>query len=445
MVSQKKVAKAKTIDDQELIARTSKAVVTELSSYYTTQHGKNTIEQMPTYNLSQVLSMARQDSIIWGGVTTLLDKIFENGWEVVDSKTQERLPATESLLKNKGLDAWQREIGMHFVLFQNAFGELVYTPSRDRVKELHTLDPTKTKIEVDEHGEIKSFYQEVHSQPIKWEPEEVIHVRDAGIEQNAWGETSVRSIYQAVALKYHIKKFMLWLFETNQFRGIYNPKSGDTESIKRFISFMKESERDINKPVIIEGEFTYQVMRDFAELKSMNDLLYKMDEEILNYLQVPPIYAGLPDNSNRGNSDAQERAFNTRVKSVQQVLAAAMNDLLKRMGIFKSTFRYKPLSIKTEREVFENAMNLKQMGLKGEVIADYMRNHGIDLPKGDIFEPVPDMTPQQGGVVDEKFYPSRKRKATGEGNQKIGTGERGTTREDQLVSRAWVSDFLVEE
>jgi len=72
---------------------------------------------------------------------------------------------------------------------------------------------------------------------------------------------------------------------------------------------------------------------------------------------------------------------------------------------------------------------MQTMGMKPLIISDYMRKNGLDLPPGNLFEKA------KPPVTDEKFFPSRQRKGEGEPNEKIGTGERGTTREDQLVSR----------
>jgi hypothetical protein len=437
--------------DIEFVERASKALVTQIRSYYSTGTLNNkpgAFELLPDYDLKMVLKLIRADSTAWAAVNTLLDRVIERGWEVVDADTRKRLPATEVMLKNKDFDQWLREMMLHYIVFNNAFGELVYSPNGFGVRELHTLNPTDVKIRSDEHGDILEYYMDTggeNSVLVSWSPEEVLHIADPSFELNAWGEIQIKSIANAIILKQSIRKLMLWLFQTNQFRPIFNPKGASTEQITRSIVYLKESQNNINKPLIFEGEFDFKTLREFNDLEVLNKLIYKLDEEILNLLQVPPIYAGLPDNSNRSNSDAQERSFNTRVRSIQKTFESYFPELLKRMSVFKSELLFRPVTMKSEKEVLENVLIMQQLNFKPEEMVAYLRSHGFDLESHNPFkdEEVEDSNNPTTNYVDEQFMPSRQRKGVDEGNEKIGTGEEGTTREDQLVTRTF--PFFVQE
>jgi len=445
----------------ELVERATKALMSEVNSFLQSSprsKGSDVFDDRPTYPLPSVLKMFRSDSVAWGGAKTRVDKILENGWYIRDKKTGERDEKAKELLKGKRFDPWLRETATHYVLFLNSFGELVYTP-KGNVKELHTIDPTQMEIIADEHGDLQYYAQSIggvsgfgsseNKQIVTWQPEEIIHTKDVSIDLSNWAEISSRTIWEAVAIKFHVKKFLAWLFETNQFRGIYNIKAADELQIKRSISFLKESEKNIKKPVIFEGEFGYTLMRELKDLTVLNDILYKMDEEILNFIQVPPIYAGLPDNSNRSNSDAQERAFNTTIRNDQKILKESADELLKRMKLFNKEFVFEPVSVKVTKELVEVAQLMKSISVKGEVIADWMREQGINLPPGDIF----DAQLETNNLMTQDQAPSRRGKGVDQANEKIGTGEESTTREDQLVSRAeekynkklWTYDLVTQE
>lgn len=377
--------------------------------------------------------MVRADSVAWGGITTLLDRTLESGWIIRNTETGERQFKDESLLKGKGFDIWLRELLTQYFVFSNAFGEIVYSPSGN-VKELHVVDPTQMKINTDNHGEILSYEQRVfaaNTSIVLWKPEEILHIAEPSLGQNVWGEVSLRTLYQAVSMKFHIKKFLLWLFETNQFRGIYNPKGADVEAVRRFISFMKESEKQISKPVIVEGEFEYKIMREMRGFDEVKNLLYKMDEEILNLLQVPPIYAGLPDNSNRSNSDAQERAFNTRIRSIHSLFKYHLDELLRRAKLYKKEVVFSPLNAKSEKEVLEIAQIMKSISMKDDVIADYLRGKGFDLPRSSVFEELQNAN----DLLTQDQSPSRRGKGVDKTNEVIGSGEESSTRQEQ-VSRS---------
>lgn len=423
----------------ELIERATKALQEQLSGYYANQKGSehsNILEDLPNVSLEKVLKMFRADSVAWGGLMTLLDRILENGYYVKSRSTGKRLDSVESFLKNKDFDFFLREVTFHFLMFNNAFMELVKTESGN-IKEFHTIDPTQIEIHTNEHNEVSSYTQKLKDEYVEWDIEELLHVKDVAVELTQWGESSTKTLFQTVSTKSHIKKFMQWLFETNQFRGIHNIKDADELAIQLGITALKESQRNIQKEIVFQGEYDYVVGRSIKDLEILNQIIYKLDEEILNLLQVPPIYAGLPDNSNRSNSDAQERAFNTTIKAKQHILKIYMDKFLKKIGKFDAEFVFPPLSNKISRETIEVAQIMRDISVKKEHVADFLRAQGLALPKGEIFEEAPEFEEQKKQTMgNDTLSPSRRPKPEGEMNKQIGTGERGTTREDQLVGRS---------
>lgn len=438
MVSEKKG------EEYEATERASKALMDTVASYYSSQikNGNDYLVD-PDFNLDRVLELARNDSIVWGGVTTLIDRVVEGGWEVVDPDTGVRLRATEKALENKNFDLWLKELLLHYALFQNAFGELVYTPGENRVKEMYTVNPADVRIETNEHGEILRYIQDNHGVNVEWQPHEILHIADSGVRMGPWGEISIKTIWQAVLIRYHVKKLIGWLFETNQFRGIYNPKNANPDQIKRSITFLKESEKDIRKPIIFEGELEYKLMREFKDLNVLNEIMYKMDAEILNYLQVPPIFAGLPDNSNRSNSEAQERAFNTRVKSIQRLFENHINDFLQRSGYFKSKFKFRATSTIDEKKLFEVAQLMRSINMTDEAIREYLADKGLVFNTEDLFVEAQELD-SGNDLLEQDQSPSRRGKGDGEMSEQIGTGSEGTTREDQITARSFEFDYLVD-
>jgi hypothetical protein len=435
------LASKKRESPDELVARATKALVDQYSSFYTSYRASDSVVLEPDYNLTTILKMVRQDSVAWGAITTLVDRTIEPGWKVRSGEGM-RKKDVESFLKDRRFDLWMREVLTQYFVFSNSFGEIVYLPSGG-LKELHVIDPTTIRVLTDTHGEVQGYEQRSQGVRVTWQADEVLHVTDPNLGLNVWGEVGLRAVYQAVALKAHIKKFLLWLFETNQFRGIYNPKSADLEAIKRSIAFLKESEKNINKPIIFEGEMDYKLMRQLEGFDQVKGLLYKCDEEILNLLQVPPIYAGLPDNSNRSNSDAQERAFNTRIHSVHKLIEYHVDELLNRTKQFDAYFTFNRIFDTTEeKKVLEVANDMKKLGLTNDVIGDYLEEKGLHLTddEEDPFNSPEDMLLAAGKLPpveqeQSEDAPSREPKSTGAGNEKLGTGKRGTTRPDQLVAK----------
>ena len=146
-------------------------------------------------------------------------------------------------------------------------------------------------------------------------------------------------------------------------------------------------------------------------------------------LKVPPIMVGLPDNSNRSNSDSQIKSFANANKSVRKKLLSYFEELFDKLGLKEVEFSWNPMDERDEQKDVEIAEKLFKMGAKPEQLEKYLRNVGLELPDGKFFNE------QEQKVVDDpgnEDSPSREGKMTGQGNSKIGTGEDSTTRDDQL-------------
>jgi hypothetical protein len=94
-----------------------------------------------------------------------------------------------------------------------------------------------------------------------------------------------------------------------------------------------------------------------------------------------------------------------------------------------TSFEFSEVDDKRIEKLLEMAERMHNMGFKTKVIEEYLENNSFPI-KGKLFDP------NAVTKKSEDMMPSRSRK-DGESNDKIGTGEEGTTREDQLVSKAF--------
>ena len=79
---------------------------------------------------------------------------------------------------------------------------------------------------------------------------------------------------------------------------------------------------------------------------------------------------------------------------------------------------------------------MKSINMTDEAIKEYMRDKGIVFEAKQLFD-IPEPVAVPGASPDPEAAPSRERKGEGEANAKIGTGNESTTREDQLVKKAF--------
>jgi hypothetical protein len=395
----------------------------------------NSFGLLPEFDRSKALDSVRKDSTVMAALNTLVDKSLENGYTIfgVDGKSSES-GNTKILDEKLRLKKLLRQVFYNLYAYGNVFVENV-KDGNGKVKELHVLETTITQPLADVHGTIMGYQQVTidNTSPITWNPDEVTHVALTKLTTGVWGELDIEAVFTSVLIKQYIYAYLGWLYGTNQFRGFYNIEEANEDQIKEFVSFLKRSQDNIDKPLIARGKINYQIPRDFEDGDKIINLLNKCDANILNLMQVPPIAIGLPGDSNRSNSDSQERSLKVRVRSVQDVVEESFRyDLFPKIGMDKMILEFKEPDNSDFPKLLEMAERMKNIGFKPSKIEEFLKNEGFPL-KGvlidtDLFS--------SGGKSDDMFA-SRARKQDGESNEKIGSGESGTTRDDQLVSKAF--------
>jgi hypothetical protein len=442
---------AEGTDRTELIARATKAIVADRGA---SGFGRSTSSKggdyafNPDTDLKRVLEMVQKDPVVRGAITTLVDRTIEPGFSFYGKDKKSRQQSAVDKMEELRFTRLLRPMLQHLFTYNNAFIEIV--KGGEEPKELHMIDPRYLEPQGDDHGEIVRYVQQsAQGGVVTWTAEEVVHLKTTPLSNSVWGDIDMRALWTACALKYHIKKLYLWQYETNQFRPLLNIKDATNEQITRFLTFLDQARSDIKKLVPIEGEVEsihLEMMQDYSKVK---ELLTYLDYEILNILQVPPIAVGLPDNSNRSNSDAQERALNTRIRSIHLLLEDLIShDLLPKLGFEKVTLKFNTVDDKSMDTYLQMAERMKNMGFKTELIKDFLEAKGFDFPEGEIFDEellaLAKQPKQEAGMPGTKksqdMQPSRAGKMPGQANEKIGSGERSTTRKEQLLSReepAW--------
>lgn len=422
------------VQEKENISKASKGLI---EGYYNSSKDffKGTAFGMqPEFDRGKVIEAIRKDGMVIAAITTLVDKALQNGYKVKDEKFVKRL-------RRLRFDKELRTFLFNLFGFNNLFIENVKN-GKGQVKELHTLEITTTQPCVDEHGTPMGYEQisigEAPSGQPTWNPEEVTFISTSSITTNPWGEIDLQAVYTSVLIKQYIYRYIGWLTGTNQFKSFYQIKNANKDQVADFISYLKKSQDSLENPMIAQGEIEHTVMRDFSEGATLMTILQKCDNNILALLQTPPISMGQPGDSNRSNSDSQESSLDTRVIAVQRVLEEGLNnDLFPKMGVKDAEFKFEKPNKSNIAKMLENAERMKNMGFKNEVIEEYLKLEDFPVDGGLLKTEEEILLSQEKMAKSMDMYPSRQGKSEGESNEKIGTGKEGTTREDQLVSKAY--------
>jgi hypothetical protein len=338
-------------------------------------------ERAPKFDTAKALKILENDPLVKGAIITLTDKTLESGWRIIAKDKKSRKAELEDKLRELRFDAVLRKALYNLILYNNAFLEIVKKGSE--VTDINVLETTFMRIEADDFGNVTGYSQSPLSgsrtKP-SWTPDKIVHIKLRDITTNVWASPlDMQTLYETVLLKDYIRQYLTWFFGTNQLRGLYAIESGASEArLKDFLSYLKASEKDKTKPLILQGKVTYQMLNTFGEGDKILKVLDWCDTQILMLLQVPPIAVGQPDASGRSNSVEQFNALNTTVLSIQRILEELFSyDLFPKIGYDKALFDFGVLDQTARMRTFEIAEKMKNMMMTDEAIQEFLESQGI--------------------------------------------------------------------
>lgn len=376
-------------------------------------------------SLATVLEEYRNEPTVQAAVRAIADEVIKNGYSITSDNKQLKTRIERELKTKYRFNRLLRRIVYNLIIYGNVFVELVY--AGNTVKEMHLLETSEMNIISSEHGEVIG-YRQIHGTmpPVEFTTDEVVHISLNNITSALWGEVDLQALYKTVAMKQYIENFIINLFRYNKFRDSWSIKNADKNQIKDFINNLRLAQDMPEKELVIDGEISKINGREISDLNELVELLNYTRQQILTLLRVPPIIAGIPDNSNRSNSEVQSRkSFDTRIKSIQEVLAEELNfELFELMGWERAEFKFNPIDKRAEKDDIEIIVALKNIGLDDKSVLQYIKDVGIQIRDGATIkkqEQLPSIN-KQDEVKDNKD----------EGMPKHETGEESTTRDDQL-------------
>ena len=390
-------------------------------------------------NLNLILKLYQMDPVVQTGTTVRSDAILSSGYTIEGSKSAKK--SAEELLKKIKFDYFFLEqVTLNALLYQHVFIEIERN-GKGAPTALHVLETPYMEINADEHGDILGYTQRgENGQEVKFPVDDIAYAKFNSVSSSVWGEIMLSSLGKTLTSKNQIEKFIEALAITNSWRSVLNTNMTD-DNIGEFMSYYASAQTDATMPLVLKrgantnkDDTSFDVLRDPAELKEFLGTLDYFRSQALMALKVPPIMVGLTDNSNRSNSDGQMTSFSIANQSSRKKLDDIFNNnLFPKIGLTNVVFSWNPIDNRSEKEDLEIAEKLMNMGAEPDMIEQFLRDSGLELPEGKLFKEPEQMPEGTGNITkSEELYPSRKRKAEGEPNQRIGTGAEGTTREDQL-------------
>lgn len=378
-------------------------------------------------------NMFRKDEVLSASVTTKVDAIPTFWFGGSNNRHKEKM---ERLWSTKH----ERHMWYNLFLYGNAFYEIERNANGTPVA-IHPVEPFTIEINDPEgHGEVTHYTQRWVEPSVRIPAQDMLHFTLDKITTELWGEIPVQPLAGYIALKHFIKGHVTRLFRNNDFRSVLTvPEGAKKEQIQLMLGAIKDATKNKDRPFILFGEASLAPLMDFDDSRNFKEWVQLIDNAILMHMQVPPIMAGMPDNSGRSSGEQQTyKAFNTHIEGSLRYHKADWEDQLDRAGITGVEKRYGVVDRKSEKDVLEMAERLQNMGAKKDKLQDWLETQGVYLPK-DFFDE--DVEP----TTSEDMFPSRQRLNDGEMNERVGTGQDGETREDQLIDEAAARYQILDE
>lgn len=408
------------------------------NSFYGSMKNKVRQGQPSPTNMNIFLDLYKKDPVVQAAITTRSEAILNSGWTVEGSKTAKK-QAEDLLKKIKFNYTFLDQVVLNGLLYEHVFIEIEKT-NGGRPVGLHVLETSFMEISHDEHGEILGYYQQGEvGDKVFFPVEDIVYIKFNSVTSGVWGENGLESLLRTLTTKNFFEKFLNSMAINNDFRQIFKTTMSG-ENIEEFLPYLQDARLDPNQPIVMKiskvagenmsDDNKFETMRNPADLKEFLGVLDYLRTQSLMRLKVPPIMIGLPDSSNRSNSDSQIKAFNISNEAFRRKLDDGFIELFDKLGIGSVDFAFNPIDKRSEKDDVEIAERLINMGADPDVIEQFLRTTGLALPEGKLFLDRPDPMSTPGKSAD--MFPSRRGKAEGEANKKIGSGEAGTTRPDQL-------------
>lgn len=419
--------------DSVMTGRASKGTIRD--SYYSRSgRADSQSGQASPTNLNLVLEHFRLDPVVQTALTTRADAILASGWTNKGSVKQ--VKNADTRLKAYGFDYnYVYQTVINALLYEHIFLEVERTNAGSPTQ-VHILETPYMEIKSDKHGDIEGFVEQGETgEPIFFPTKDVVFGKFNPVTTAVWGEVGLKSIYRTLGTKNQTEKFINSLAVMNAWRQVFKTTMTD-ENIEEFLSYYMDASADPTQPLVMQiqknlgtdfkEDNTFEVLRNPEDLKEFLSTLDYFRTQALMFLKVPPILVGLPGESNRSNSDSQFKAYNIANESTRKKLKIYFDELYSKLGLGNVEFDWNPIDERSEKDDVEIAEKLMNMGAKPKQVEQFLRDTGLELPEGELFDKKIDP------VTSDDQFPSRQGKADGEGNEKIGTGADSTTRVDQL-------------
>lgn len=317
----------------------------------------------------------RSDSLINACVHVTVDNICSDGWEVNelvedDQEAERQREELEKFFEDNNWMEQLRNIAANIVVFDDFFQEILPDQTGKPIR-TYPLNTEEMRIKRDEEKNIPIGYEQwLDGKPVEtFDLDEVIHYRLNVFGDRDYGMSIIEPVLYSAAVKKFAEKFTAKYFENHKPRGAWIfPSEMSEDDYDANVDLIIESKTNSNKDIFLKGAGI-----DFKSFTANEDmqfqkLISELRSEIVTAMLVPPIMLGIPEGSNRSNSEVQMAAFDRRINAIQTAIEYKINMVLirERFGFDKVEFKFVRPSKKDELREAQIAKEIMNFGSLNE-------------------------------------------------------------------------------
>lgn len=346
-----------------------------------------------------------KDAVLNSNLRQLQDGVFEN-YPRVDTKD------TKSEEYNKQLE--KVSFGRKF---KNQFAALWHNGNQffeidvigNQLIGFYEIDAASMKIITNDKGEIKEYIQSgLGEKDITFAPERIIHIKAPSLRTGVKGKPLLTPLQYPLERKEVAENYMAGMIANlHPLVFIELSDSNDTQvrAIQNEIRAPRKPLDPLKVIALLSNEKVGRVdTGNTSNFDSIQRYINDQNDEIIRVVQIPPIVAGTVDNSNRSNSEIQERAvFGRTSNSWKNFFVNELNnEFAEKVGWKDFSFEFPETDERKQEAALVRAMKFKELGYTPIAVHETLEEAGFKI-KPDFVEQETDA----GMTKDINDMPSR--------------------------------------
>ncbi|MCS7126547.1 MAG: phage portal protein [Aigarchaeota archaeon] len=280
----------------------------------------------------QLLELVEGTPDLRAAIEALVNASIVNGWIIVGEDEEKEKVERWIAEREDEFIMFLRNLVMSSLIFGEAYVEVFADPVF-KVLDTYTVEAVR-----DEYGKVDGYIQRINGREVVFSSEEIVHLVMHPLGTRAYGSPIISSLRRVLEGQMYAELLIRDAFmRKGVLSKVFIMKSGTDADFERIVKAAEQSRP--GSSFILKGDISIQDLgHPFKELQVL-DILNEYRQKIVTVTGVPEIILGITKAATLETSRNQINAFTMKVKSIQQIVSAAVTSALRRRIKTRARFR----------------------------------------------------------------------------------------------------------